>query len=138
MTLDTIYGFGITSVINEGCCLGVAAQTAFVNYIVIHLGDAYWFVKIACRKSVAVIKAINRLDEILRYDVAMWGMAVVTGSHVPMAASTPGCVDITHNMAVGTRIGIVGKIGSSPGVYQGKTTQSYNSSEKPGEDQQNQ
>ena len=71
------------------------------------------------RKCNAVIKAVAPLHEILLWE-RVRGMTVVAGRHFFMARMIPTIKFVAHDMTVHTRCWIIGKIGKTLAIVEGK------------------
>ncbi len=113
--------------------IAVAAQAILLNNIATQRGNLDRFMEIATRECVAVLKAIECLDGVLRYDGIVRYMAVIADSYCFVATMIPAIIHITHDVAIHARGWIVGEVRWTLGVEEGVSTDSHDSAEQPGQ-----
>ena len=110
MTPNTLYFLCMAS--NLADQQGMAGHAVFLHNFSVAAANSDRFVKIPGGEGVTVIPAVQALDNPLVRELVR-DMAIVTGGEFIVAGMIPALELVAHNVAVYTRIRVIGEVGES-------------------------
>ena len=115
MALETAFSAALSGFRYSAHHICVTVPAIIQSHISVHLMNPERFLKITRCKSHTVIPSVNRFHRVFPCRI-MRCMTVIAACCSVMAGTVPGVKMLPHNMAVFTRLRIIGKIGKSPGI----------------------
>ena len=119
--------------IDHGHGLGMAVAACVLGDLEVQLPDLDGLMKALGRERQRVVETVEALDGVLP-DEVVGSVAVVADSHGMVARLAPCVVVALHDVAVGARLGPVGKVGSTFGVNEGVAANTGGNSDRNGEE----
>jgi hypothetical protein len=109
-----------SAVIDKGSHRSMTEHAVLLGNIAVHGRDTYGFGEVPCGEGQAVVKAIDGFDSVFGHETIVWGVTIVAHRNGLVTAVIPGRVNIAHNVAVGAGFGVIGQVGRSLSVQEGK------------------
>ncbi len=98
----------------------MAAQTVLLRDGLVKIGNANRFVEIAGGEGIAVSKSVQTFDGPVSNEI-LWSVTIVARGNALVAAVVPAVVDLAHHVTIRARGGVVGEVGITLRVHEGKT-----------------